>query len=168
MLDDRNVRAPANLPVEVAWTYDDNATARALLGSSAGGPYLSPYAAPARAEDISGLPPAYVLVGDMDTFATVTELRRPYGRIERAGSAPPSPRVPHAFDLFGGTPSRFAMSSICHRSRASTYVSASTWPRSTSAAGSVLVTSWPIATVARCSNSTRSAETSHPGAREVP
>jgi acetyl esterase/lipase len=45
---------------EVGWT--------ALLGDARGGPDVSPYAAPARAEDLSGLPPTFVDVGSTDTF----------------------------------------------------------------------------------------------------
>jgi acetyl esterase/lipase len=70
MLDDRNdtpsVHQMAELPIwnraanEVGWT--------ALLGDARGGPDVSPYAAPARAEDLSGLPPAFIDVGSADTF----------------------------------------------------------------------------------------------------
>ena len=62
MLDDRNdspsVHQMAELPMwnrqanEVGWT--------ALLGDARGGADVSPYAAPARATDLSGLPPAFV------------------------------------------------------------------------------------------------------------
>jgi acetyl esterase/lipase len=45
---------------EVGWT--------ALLGDAAGGPDVSAYAAPARAVDLSGLPPAFLDVGSADTF----------------------------------------------------------------------------------------------------
>ncbi|GLW11319.1 hypothetical protein Misp01_64470 [Microtetraspora sp. NBRC 13810] len=34
----------------------------------AGGPDVSPYAAPARAADLSGLPPAFIDVGSAETF----------------------------------------------------------------------------------------------------
>jgi acetyl esterase/lipase len=70
MLDDRNdspsVHQMAELPMwnrqanEVGWT--------ALLGDARGGPDVSPYAAPARATDLSGLPPAYIDVGSTDSF----------------------------------------------------------------------------------------------------
>jgi acetyl esterase/lipase len=102
MLDDRNVRAPANVPVELAWTYDDNATVGAVLGRSAGNPYVSPYAAPARAEDISGLPPAYVLAGDMDILRDrdrATPPAWPHRACRLSSTFTPS--VPHVFDLFG-------------------------------------------------------------------
>jgi acetyl esterase/lipase len=70
MLDDRNdspsVHQMAGLPMwnrqanEVGWT--------ALLGEARGGPDVSPYAAPARATDLSGLPPAFIDVGSADSF----------------------------------------------------------------------------------------------------
>jgi acetyl esterase/lipase len=70
MLDDRNdspsVHQMAELPMwnrqanEVGWT--------ALLGDDRGGADVSPYAAPARATDLSGLPPTYIDVGSADSF----------------------------------------------------------------------------------------------------
>jgi acetyl esterase/lipase len=53
----------------LTWTYDDNITGwGALLGDQAGGEDVSPYAAPARATDLAGLPDAYIDVGDLDIF----------------------------------------------------------------------------------------------------
>ena len=70
MLDDRNdspsVHQMADPPMwnrqanEVGWS--------ALLGDARGGPDVSPYAAPARAEDLSGLPPTFIDVGSADSF----------------------------------------------------------------------------------------------------
>jgi acetyl esterase/lipase len=70
MLDDRNDTASARQMAgrgiwdrasnEVGWT--------ALLGAARGGPDVSPYAAPARATDLSGLPPAFIDVGSAETF----------------------------------------------------------------------------------------------------
>jgi acetyl esterase/lipase len=70
MLDDRNDslsgRQMAGLGV---WDRTANATGwGALLGEGAGGPDVSPYAAPARAADLSGLPPAFIDVGSAETF----------------------------------------------------------------------------------------------------
>ncbi|MEU6878772.1 alpha/beta hydrolase [Streptomyces sp. NPDC046712] len=49
------------------WDLTSNATAwKALLGARYGAADLPPYAAPARATDLSGLPPAYVDVGSAD------------------------------------------------------------------------------------------------------
>ncbi|MEU8473172.1 alpha/beta hydrolase [Streptomyces sp. NPDC029006] len=70
MLDDRNdsgsSRQMAGLGV---WDRTANDTAwTALLGDRCGGPDVPPYAAPARATDLSGLPPAFLDVGSAETF----------------------------------------------------------------------------------------------------
>ncbi|MEU7416398.1 MULTISPECIES: alpha/beta hydrolase [Streptomyces] len=70
MLDDRNdtpsTHQMAGLGV---WDRTANDTGwTALLGERRGGPDVSPYAAPARAEDLSGLPPAFLDVGSAETF----------------------------------------------------------------------------------------------------
>ncbi|MGY4650952.1 alpha/beta hydrolase fold domain-containing protein [Mycobacterium sp. URHB0021] len=50
-------------------TYHDNITGwGALLGSSAATGEVSPYAAPARAANLCGLPDTYIDVGDLDIF----------------------------------------------------------------------------------------------------
>lgn len=70
MLDDRN-RTPssetfANAPI---WSQQDNQQAwRAYLGNKAGSTDVLPYAAPSRALDLSGLPPAYITVGSQEIF----------------------------------------------------------------------------------------------------
>jgi acetyl esterase/lipase len=70
MLDDRNTQPDPQLPAELlVWTYDDNVTGwSALLGDRAGGDDVSVYAAPARATDLTGLPPTYIDTGDLDIF----------------------------------------------------------------------------------------------------
>jgi acetyl esterase/lipase len=70
MLDDRNDTPSA---VQMAglgvWDRAANHTGwTALLGEARGGPDVSPYAAPARATDLSGLPPAFIDVGSAETF----------------------------------------------------------------------------------------------------
>jgi acetyl esterase/lipase len=70
MLDDRNdtpsARQMAGLGI---WDHKSNQTGwTALLGAAAGGTDVSPYAAPARAGDVSGLPPAFIDVGSAETF----------------------------------------------------------------------------------------------------
>lgn len=69
MLDDRTPPPdPAVAPL-LTWSHDDNVTGwTALLGQRAGGGDVPAYAAPARAGDLSGLPPAYLDVGDLDLF----------------------------------------------------------------------------------------------------
>ncbi|KRB85544.1 alpha/beta hydrolase [Sphingomonas sp. Root710] len=69
MLDDRTVEPDPEIAGLALWGYADNSTGwGALLGDAAGGPDVSPYAAPARATDLAGLPPAYLEVGELDIF----------------------------------------------------------------------------------------------------
>jgi acetyl esterase/lipase len=70
MLDDRNETPSSHeLDGEGVWDRTSNLTGwSALLGDRRGGPDVSPYAAPARATDLSGLPPAFVDVGSVETF----------------------------------------------------------------------------------------------------
>lgn len=69
MLDDRAATPDSSLLPYLTWTYDDNVTGwGALLGAEAGSDSVSPYAAPARATDLSGLPDTYLDVGDLDIF----------------------------------------------------------------------------------------------------
>lgn len=46
----------------------ERAPATAYLGGPPGADGVSPYAAPARREDLSGLPPAWIGVGTLDLF----------------------------------------------------------------------------------------------------
>ncbi|MCD4853418.1 alpha/beta hydrolase [Arthrobacter sp. AK01] len=69
MLDDRTTVPDPALDGLATWTPDTNWTGwHAVLGDSIGGGNVSPVAAPARLEDFSGLPPAYIEVGDLDIF----------------------------------------------------------------------------------------------------
>ncbi|GGS77239.1 MULTISPECIES: alpha/beta hydrolase [Streptomyces] len=74
MLDDRGDSVSARQLAGLGtWDRSASATAwRALLGERAGGPGVSPYAAPARARDLSGLPPAFLDVGSAETFRDET------------------------------------------------------------------------------------------------
>jgi acetyl esterase/lipase len=70
MLDDRNI-TPSSHYVQhpKVWNRTANIAGwSALLGKPAGSDDISPYASPARAEDLSGLPPAYIIVGELDLF----------------------------------------------------------------------------------------------------
>ena len=70
MLDDRN-DTPSSLQMVGRGVWDrisNNTGWTALLGEQRGGPDVSPYAAPARATDLSGLPPAFIDVGSAETF----------------------------------------------------------------------------------------------------
>jgi acetyl esterase/lipase len=69
MLDDRTTTPDPPLLPYLTWTYDDNATGwGALLGDSVGTDRVSQYAAPARADDLTRLPRAYIDIGDLDIF----------------------------------------------------------------------------------------------------
>ncbi|MGD0702626.1 MAG: alpha/beta hydrolase [Trebonia sp.] len=70
MLDDRN-QTPSSYQMAGIGLWDRGANEvgwTALLGAARGGPDVSPYAAPARAADLSGLPPAFIDVGSAETF----------------------------------------------------------------------------------------------------
>jgi acetyl esterase/lipase len=70
MLDDRNDTPSAHQMAGLGvWDRVSNETGwDALLGDARGGPDVSPYAAPARATDLAGLPPAFIDVGSAETF----------------------------------------------------------------------------------------------------
>ena len=103
MLDDRNDSPSAvQMAGHGAWDRSANATAwRAYLGDAAGGPDVAPYAAPARASDLSGLPPAFLDVGSAETFRDeVVDYAK---RLWRAGCAAELHVWPggfHGFDYF--------------------------------------------------------------------
>jgi acetyl esterase/lipase len=69
MLDDRHDTPSARqMAGRGMWDHTVGATGwTALLGDARGGPDVSPYAAPARATDLSGLPPAFIYGGSAET-----------------------------------------------------------------------------------------------------
>ncbi len=103
MIDDRTcaVNAPHPFAGEFVWIAADNHFGwRALLGREPGSDGVSPYAAAARAEDLSGLPPAFIAVGALDIF--VDEDIEYARRLVRAGVPTELHVVPgafHGFDL---------------------------------------------------------------------
>ena len=71
MIDDRTCAHADPHPHagEFIWTPHNNRFGwAALLGQEPGGEGVSPYAAAARAEDLTGLPPAYIATGALDLF----------------------------------------------------------------------------------------------------
>jgi acetyl esterase/lipase len=70
MLDDRTAtKRRADLPNARVWQPKDNVYGwRSYLGVPPGSPDVSPYAAAARREDKTGLPPAWLGVGTLDVF----------------------------------------------------------------------------------------------------
>ncbi|MFJ8214493.1 alpha/beta hydrolase [Streptomyces sp. NPDC096033] len=70
MLDDRCDTFSAGQMARVGlWDGESNLAGwSALLGERRGGPGVSCYAAPARADDVSGLPPAFIEVGSVEAL----------------------------------------------------------------------------------------------------
>jgi acetyl esterase/lipase len=106
MLDDRTTVPEPDLVPFAAWSYDDNYTGwHALLGDAIGGADVPATAAPARATDVSGLPPTYIDVGNLDIFCDEDiEYAR---RIAAAGTTVElhvHPGCPHGFDRIPGLP----------------------------------------------------------------
>ncbi|MCZ1004130.1 alpha/beta hydrolase [Streptomyces mirabilis] len=99
MLDDRTTTPDPHIEPYLLWSYDDSRTAwAALLGDAAGRPDVPATAAPARLEDATGLPPAYIEVGQLDAFRD-EDLAYAI-RLSRAG-------VPVEFHLHPGVPHEF-------------------------------------------------------------
>lgn len=103
MLDDQNMTANEVIEPLAFWKTADNIAAwTALLGDKAGQPDadVSPYAAPARAKSVAGLPPAYIDVGEFDIFRDenmvyVSRLLKENIKTELHLY----PGLPHAFEL---------------------------------------------------------------------
>lgn len=102
MLDDRTTVRDPRFDGLLTWGYDDNVTGwQALLRGTAGSADVSPYAAPARATDLSGLPPTYLDVGDLDVF--LDEDLAYAARLAAAGvpvELHVVPGAPHAYELY--------------------------------------------------------------------
>ena len=99
MLDDRNITPSSHyINHPKMWTRKENIAAwSALLGRPAGSADVSPYASPARAQDLSGLPPAFIIVGELDLF--LDENIEYAQRLSRAGVATELHVFPGAFHL---------------------------------------------------------------------
>lgn len=102
MINDYNV-IPASDAVRDAlfWTRESNLAGwRSYLGCEPGDDGITCYAAAYRAENLEGLPPAYIAVGDIDLFA---EEDADYGRRLIAAGVPTElhiyPGGCHAFDM---------------------------------------------------------------------
>jgi acetyl esterase/lipase len=70
MLDDRDATASSHQYTETgSWSRESNSTGwDALLGDRRGGDSVGIYSAPARATDLTGLPPAFIDVGSAEVF----------------------------------------------------------------------------------------------------
>jgi acetyl esterase/lipase len=101
MLDDRTTDPDPHLVALASWSYDANWTAwSALLGREPGGPDVPWSAAPARATDVTGLPPAYIEVGELDIYRDESI---DYARHLQSSGVPVDLHVfagaPHGFDF---------------------------------------------------------------------
>jgi len=101
MIDDRMTNTSAGWPVPI-WDPGSNRYGwKAYLGDRFGTDDVPVYAAPARATDLSGLPPAYILVGTLDGF--LDEDIAYAQRLNHAGVPAELhvyPGAPHGFELF--------------------------------------------------------------------
>ncbi|GAA1748977.1 alpha/beta hydrolase [Nonomuraea bangladeshensis] len=118
MIDDRNdtpsARQMAGLGV---WDRVSNETGwTALLGAARGTADVSPYAAPARAMDLSALPPAFIDVGTAETFRD--EAVTYASRIWQAGGSAELHVWPGAFHGFDGMAPHAAISQDARAARA--------------------------------------------------
>jgi acetyl esterase/lipase len=69
MLDDRTISPSVERRFHRLWNRRSNEFGwRSYLGKTPGGPDVPDHAAPARREDLSGLPPAWIGVGTLDLF----------------------------------------------------------------------------------------------------
>jgi acetyl esterase/lipase len=103
MLDDRNITPSSHAITDRrVWNRTSNLIAwNAYLGGAAGTDGVSPYAAPSRATDLGGLPPAFIATADLDLF--VDEDIDYAQRLVQAGVPTELhiyPRAIHGFDLF--------------------------------------------------------------------
>jgi acetyl esterase/lipase len=103
MLDDRTAVAadPSPFLGQFVWTPGANVFGwTALLGQAPGGPDVSPYAAAARAADLTRLPPTFMVCGALDLFL---EEDMDYARrLIRAG-------VPSELHIYPGAPHGFML-----------------------------------------------------------
>lgn len=105
MLDDRTCTTPPHAHAgEFIWTPHNNHFGwSALLGQAPGGADVSPYAAAARAIDLAGLPPTFIMTGALDLFV---DEDIDYARRLIAAGVPTElqvhPGAFHGFDILAG------------------------------------------------------------------
>lgn len=104
MLDDRTgTSEPHPYAGEFLWTRHNNHFGwSCLLGHAPGAAEVSPYAAPARAKDLSGLPPTFLSAGALDLF--IDENIAFSQRLVRAGVPTEFCVYPGAFHAFDAWP----------------------------------------------------------------
>lgn len=118
MLDDRTIDREVNpSPVagEFVWTRASNTYAWGILlaPSLPGADDISPYAAPSRASDLSGLPPVIMMIGSLDLFLEEDLLYAQ--RLIRSGVSVELEIVPGAFHAFDVTETPVAKRTLDRR-----------------------------------------------------
>jgi acetyl esterase/lipase len=102
MLDDRTAAKPRPETSHYIWTHETNIFGwTSYLNATPGSPDVPQYAVPARRENLSGLPPAWIGCGTMDLF--LEEDLEYARRLEAAGVQAQTylvPRACHGFDGF--------------------------------------------------------------------
>lgn len=105
MIDDRQITSSSQLDGLLVWSRESNTFGwRAYLGDLYGTAEVPAYAAPARAEDLSGLPPTLVIVGGADGFRDediTFALRLSQAGVPTALHVIPG--APHGVQMFEGT-----------------------------------------------------------------
>jgi acetyl esterase/lipase len=101
MIDDRFITASSEFARAPVWNRGANQLGwRAYLGKEPGGDDVPAYAAPARATDLSGLPPTFISVGTLDVFR---DEDIEYARRLLAADVPTElhvyPGAPHGFEM---------------------------------------------------------------------
>jgi acetyl esterase/lipase len=103
MLDDKRTSVTANWDVPI-WDPESNEFGwRSYLGNLFGTNDVPTYAAPSRENDLSGLPPTYIMVGTLDGFADEDILYAQ--RLNQCGvdtELHVYSGAPHGFDGFAG------------------------------------------------------------------
>ena len=105
MIDDRQSSSSSRLDGLAVWSRESNTFGwKAYLGARYGTDDVPPYAAPARAVDLAGLPPGLVIVGGADGFRD--EDIAYAARLNQAGVPTELhmlPGAPHGVQMFVGT-----------------------------------------------------------------
>jgi acetyl esterase/lipase len=105
MIDDRQTTSSSGRDGMIIWSRESNTYGwRAYLGDLYGASDVPAYAAPTRATDLTGLPPAFVIVGGADGFRDEDIV---YAlRLSEAGVLTELhvlPGAPHGVQMFAGT-----------------------------------------------------------------
>jgi acetyl esterase/lipase len=104
MLDDRTA-ARRELDQPSHWVWDNQRNHfgwRSYLAAEPGAATFPPYAVPARRDDLAGLPPAWIGVGDIDLFHDEDQVYA--ARLTEAGvpvTFTVVPDAPHGFEVWG-------------------------------------------------------------------